>query len=78
MTNNECPCINCVCIPICRHKYWNRMRFDCSLITDYMKQYDIIVPYSRGKSISDALNPTKWKLNEKGHIVTSLLVKEYV
>lgn len=54
------------------------MRFDCSLITDYMKQYDIIVPYSRGKSISDALNPTKWKLNEKGHIVTSLLVKEYV
>ena len=35
MTNQKCPCIDCVCIPICRHRSFSEMLTRCSIIHEY-------------------------------------------
>jgi hypothetical protein len=58
----ECPCENCVCIPICRHKLYGFLFRDCSLIKDQ-------IPYSNDErkrnpdlleQLEKTLNPTRW------------------
>lgn len=33
--SKECPCIGCICVPICKHKYCHALLKDCHLIWDY-------------------------------------------
>jgi hypothetical protein len=31
---NDCPCYQCICIPICKNKLWDKL-FDCRIISNY-------------------------------------------
>jgi len=33
----KCPCENCLCVPICRHKQHYKLLEDCHLINKYVK-----------------------------------------
>jgi hypothetical protein len=65
---NTCPCDKCVCLPVCRHKTWDNLIHNCSLIHDYVNKhssYDGVYYYKL--VIERILSPTLWKLDEKGY-----------
>lgn len=39
----ESPCIDCICIPICKHKEWNHLILDCNLISWYLDEMEGLV-----------------------------------
>jgi len=41
MTN---PCIECLCVPMCKHKRWNSLVLDCDVINDYLNEMEAFVP----------------------------------
>ena len=70
MSHNFCPCDNCICVPICRHKPWHLLNFDCQLMVEYVRDYAGIEYGAYKKVICDILNPTAWRLDEKYYIIT--------
>jgi len=65
MTKNKCPCIDCICVPICKGKMYSALFAECSLIEQWIPLY--YMPYARAKSDLDklisALNPTRWYIH---------------
>lgn len=35
ITENEGPCVNCICRPICSKKRWGKIIIDCRLFSDW-------------------------------------------
>ena len=71
MANTEvlkvpCPCIDCICKPICRHKPYLRMIWECSLIKEYIPDYNHISITNREPliSVESALNPITWRVKK--------------
>ena len=31
----ECPCIDCICIPVCRHRSFSEIIRNCSIVCEY-------------------------------------------
>jgi len=62
MTDIKCPCKDCICIPICRHKPFNTLFHDCINITGYEPKYR--QPTNRNinsmNEIVNTLEPTLW------------------
>jgi hypothetical protein len=63
MTNIEkCPCENCICVPICRHKLYAFLFRDCILLKDHISKYHVESernPY-KIEQLEKTLNPTLW------------------
>jgi hypothetical protein len=59
----KCPCLNCVCIPICRNKNINYLFDDCSLIRKYIVDYDNIFlrRSDRMRKMIEIVKPIGWK-----------------
>lgn len=59
----ECPCIDCVCAPICRHKLYGYLFSDCALLRRYILKYDVVHlrDEAKMKTMIRILNPTHWK-----------------
>ena len=58
----NCPCENCICLPVCRHKKYSRLFKDCSLIKEY-------IPFGNRKKkylyqIEEIMKPTCWRLKK--------------
>ena len=68
--DEQCPCINCVCIAMCRYKYFVDLKIGCSLVAQYLYEtrVDSNHLYSMRRSDFDyniyqvylAINPTEW------------------
>ena len=62
MNGVECPCENCICVAVCRHKPYDNLFQDCELLNDYEPSYKSM--YSRNEDLITAikmiLNPTGW------------------
>ena len=60
----NCPCKECICIPMCRHMHFIDMRMKCELISEYLfERYTYIKKDDyqlRIESVSGFINPTKW------------------
>lgn len=57
----KCPCEECICLAICRHKEYYMLFVDCSLITIYMDTVESITEdTARFSSIRSTLKPTTW------------------
>lgn len=70
LTYNSCPCDGCVCIPVCRHKSWSNLIYQCSLIYNYINSYtsyDGVFYYKL--VMEEILKPTEWRLDEKGYFI---------
>jgi hypothetical protein len=71
----ECPCIDCICIPICRHKHFLAVFIGCSIAREYEPNYAAINKRSRERliEVEKALNSTRWEvLNEDKTIESGL------
>jgi len=60
---NECPCIDCLLIPICRHKRYLELFQDCSLLRIYEPNYTKSVKRSKDRIqiIKDHIHSTIWR-----------------
>jgi hypothetical protein len=60
-----CPCTDCICVPMCRHKPYMRLFRECNIVDKYAK-LDYNVRLRTAKSIDeieDILKPTNWVRN---------------
>lgn len=51
MRNNKCPCKQCICVPICKHKAYKLFLSDCQLIKEEL--------YFRG-TVADKIRRTRF------------------
>ena len=64
----NCPCEDCLCVPICRHKGYFKLMNDCSLINKYTSSYD-----NKHLRVADKiLQSTQWRINKKNNVVLIL------
>lgn len=73
---SKCPCIKCICIPVCRHKTYFKLKDECELVHQYIMD-EILVRGNKGFSyrieIKSAIKPTEWTLNFQGEITETKL-----
>lgn len=61
----ECPCKNCICVPVCRNKGYVKVFIECGLIADYIPNfcnYDKR-DQKRLEELRDTLTPNFWKIS---------------
>jgi len=60
----SCPCKDCICVPICRHKKHYVLFDQCVLLKDYIQEF--YEPEKRDPNkifeLRDILKPTLWDL----------------
>jgi len=75
MNYKKCPCVDCVCVAICRLKRYTILIRDCKLVVDYINSHAwdgaIHLPYFRAL-ICDAIDPTSWKVDDHGLFIDIL------
>lgn len=72
---HDIPCINCVCVPICRHKSYHNLYQDCKLLADYLQEtlrntsndWDEENP-TVFESLKEVLKPTGWGTSKSGNV----------
>ena len=65
---DKCPCIDCICIPVCRNReYWQLFK-NCSLIEEYIPNYGshITRDYQKVMKLQSILNPPTWEYKGDG------------
>lgn len=69
---DKCPCVDCICIPICRHRHLNAFLGSCELVREYLMRYVSSLSPSirrtkcRQKTIA-ILKPTQWGVDHNGY-----------
>ena len=60
----KCPCIDCLLIPVCRHKRFFTVFCECDLLKDYDPQFQFVNKRSFDKltEVSTVLKSTKWSV----------------
>ncbi len=54
---NKCPCVNCVCVPICQNKMWSDLITSCVFIAEYFRELESNIPPNHSANVDlDSLN----------------------
>ena len=63
------PCVECICLPICRHKRYHQLNDDCSKVKEYLVlPYDISpIRDARIVSLESFLKPSLWGIVNTEH-----------
>ena len=63
----KCPCENCVCLPVCRHKEYSNLFIDCSLIREYIPDHNLVFMRSWDHiyHLEEIMKPTRWGFEDK-------------
>lgn len=63
----ECPCVNCIVVPICRHRSFVKI-LECPLVTNYFGQYELNLRdyYLCRTTTYEALRSTSWQPQQDG------------
>jgi len=69
----KCPCEDCLCVPICRHKRYIPL-MKCSILHDYLMKPSISSSYNKIEKITSILDPTRWTYREEA--IISILSKQ--
>jgi hypothetical protein len=67
--NILCPCVDCICLAICRHKKYLTLFQDCSIVKMYEPHYQLLHKrnYYRIVHLESILHPSMWEyILEKG------------
>jgi len=58
----KCPCENCICISVCRHKEYIELFQDCKIINDFELFYDEVEKRASEKIqlLENILQPSEW------------------
>lgn len=78
--SDKCPCINCICVPICRNKLYGYLFRDCALVSEYVVNYLVVRERNVDNmtEIVKVLKPVYWNyeynhlLNWKYPVVNSM------
>jgi len=84
MANTEilkvpCPCIECICLPICRCKDYNKLFGECVLVCVYEPFYSSVELRNRSNiyDLQAILKPTEWKyVLDRQYSVFPLVIRE--
>jgi len=60
-----CPCVNCICLVVCRHKDYYILRQECELVMLYTQTNILSQHRARCKVLEMVLKPTVWQLGGK-------------
>jgi len=55
-----CPCNDCVCVPVCRHKEFAQLLYTCSLLLTWRNENYTVDTWSYRYIIFESLKPHKW------------------
>lgn len=59
----KCPCEDCLCIPICRHKHYYTLFHECLLISIYVENpYLAKICINEIKITEKFLKPSSWEV----------------
>ena len=62
----NCPCENCICLPVCRYKDAYDLFGECSLLREFIPEHNLEFK-KRIQYLQEILKPTHWIFkNEKG------------
>lgn len=78
---SKCPCINCICVPVCRHKDYYKLRQECELAMDYTQHKDMNIHRYCCRVLEVVLKPTIWQLGksigEEGYHIKTKDVEQF-
>jgi len=71
---DKCPCRDCICIPICKHKTYPSLILECELIHGMIYAITISITSREEcakivRDIRDNIKPTIWDINERDTII---------
>jgi len=79
----DCPCLNCICIPICKYKKYETMVENCTLLEEYLYVFDHV--FFRKPDYSKLINevikivkPRYWDFSEHFGIVIVIYEKQSI
>lgn len=71
----DCPCENCICVPVCKHKRYFHLT-KCEILQDFIDDQllnathvDDINNAVHRKVIHNTLKPTAWVVDKNGWVV---------
>ena len=72
MTDTKCPCIECICVPVCKNKDYAQLLRDCSTVRHLLYVNGIAKPGNRTynfhrilKDVSFNVTPVLWTPTEE-------------
>lgn len=68
MNNKSCPCEGCITYAVCRHKRYNDLIQECSIVRKYLDFENYTVHKKRCIDLLIALKPTEWALGKEDPI----------
>ena len=74
----DCPCVKCVCLAICRLKFYGTLFLECSIVQDYLTQsydQDANHRFEHRVALKVALNPIAWDLTSEGFTIDKKDIK---
>lgn len=76
----KCPCIDCICTAICKHKLYGHLFRDCALLRNYMPKHNIthLRHVERMKNIVEVLQPAHWKYEINYKLNTKFPIVDYI
>jgi len=63
--NEIIPCNNCICVPICRHKKYDDMYGDCTLLRKFLRRASESNTLYVYVALYDTLEPTTWNVGTR-------------
>ena len=63
MNNTTCPCEECICLVICKHKQFHKLFRECSTLYNYEPQSDLVKLRNKHRLflVQRILKPTIWE-----------------
>ena len=61
-----CPCHNCICLAICRHKRYSDLFGECCIIYNWYRNIPIDECPIYRYVVKYTINPTRWNVNPDG------------
>lgn len=55
----KCPCKDCLCVPICRHKKYIQL-IKCSILKKFILYPSKLTPINKIKILISIIEPTRW------------------
>ena len=66
MNNTTCPCLNCICMPVCRHKMYPDLMKNCELVDTYVTAPEIDKSYRIRTVYHMLYEPHLWDISPPG------------
>ena len=68
----KCPCVNCICVAVCRHKHYSKLITECAIldgsIDAHIRSLELGEVVNHWPQIEKALKPTQWSIDERNNI----------